>query len=242
MVSIGICDDETYMLDMLTEEVSQFFNQENMEITVFPFQNGKALLDCDKELDIVFLDIQMDGPDGLETAKELRSRGYGGFLIFITVLQEYVFNAFEVQAFDYLVKPLQRDNFFRTMHRLLLSVRNHREKQLLIQKGTEWSIVPFEDIVYCEVINRKVYLHLRDESVLDYYDKIGNLERKLDERFFKCHRSYLLNLQYLKGYKAGQASLANGDTVPVSRLRGDEFAAVILQYMKEWKTRNGRIV
>lgn len=105
-----------------------------MEIAVFPFQSGKALLDCDKKLDIVFLDIKMGEPDGLETAKELRGRGYGGFLIFITVLQEYVFNAFEVQAFDYLVKPLQEDNFSRTMSRLLLSIRSHKGKQLLIQK------------------------------------------------------------------------------------------------------------
>ena len=70
-----------------------------------------------------------------------------------------------------------------------LSIRSHKGKQLLIQKGTEWSIVPFDDIVYCEIINRKVYLHLKDELVLDYYDKIETLERKLDERFFKCHRS-----------------------------------------------------
>ena len=62
---------------------------------------------------------------------------------------------FEVQAFDYLVKPLQEDNFSRTMSRLLLSIRSHKGKQLLIQKGTEWSIVPFDDIVYCEIINRK---------------------------------------------------------------------------------------
>ena len=137
MINIAICDDEVYMLNLLTEKVLGFFKQENMEIAVFPFQSGKALLDCDKKLDIVFLDIKMGEPDGLETAKELRGRGYGGFLIFITVLQEYVFNAFEVQAFDYLVKPLQEDNFSRTMSRLLLSIRSHKGKQLLIQKGTE---------------------------------------------------------------------------------------------------------
>ena len=81
MINIAICDDEVYMLNLLTEKVLGFFKQENMEIAVFPFQSGKALLDCDKKLDIVFLDIKMGEPDGLETAKELRGRGYGGFLI-----------------------------------------------------------------------------------------------------------------------------------------------------------------
>lgn len=239
MISICICDDEIYMLDILKKKVSAFFNNESMEVTIFSFQSGKSLLESDKKFDIVFLDIQMGEPNGLETAKKLRSQGYNGFLIFITVLQEYVFNAFEVQAFDYLVKPLKEDNFSRTMSRLLLSIRNHKEKQLLIQKGTEWSIVPFDDIVYCEIINRKVYLHLKNESVLDYYDKIENLEKKLDERFFKCHRSYLINLQHLKSYKFGQVCLANGETIPVSRLRSDEFTSVILQYMKERRDRNG---
>ena len=145
----------------------------------------------------------------------------------------YVFNAFEVQAFDYLIKPLQEENFNRTMNRLLLSIRNHSDKQLLIQKGTEWHIVPFDDILYCEIINRIIYLHLKDTTTLDYYDKIENLERKLDNRFFKCHRSYLINLQYLKSYKTGQAYLVNGETIPVSRLRGEEFSQIVLQYMKE---------
>ena len=58
MINIAICDDEVYMLNLLTEKVLGFFKQENMEIAVFPFQSGKALLDCDKKLDIVFLDIK----------------------------------------------------------------------------------------------------------------------------------------------------------------------------------------
>lgn len=233
MISICICDDETYMLEILTEKVTAFFKKENIEVTVFPFQNGKALLDSNKKIDIAFLDIQMSGPDGFSTAKKLRNRGFNGILIFVTVLQDYVFHAFEVQAFDYLLKPLQEENFNHTMNRLLLSIRSNKNEQLLIQKGTEWNIIPFDDILYCEIINRKVYLHLKDTATLDYYDKIENLERKLDKRFFKCHRSYLINLQYLKSYKAGQAYLINGETIPVSRLRGDEFSQVILQYMKE---------
>ncbi len=74
MINIALCDDEPYMLNLLTEKVSAFFKQENMEIAVYPFQSGKALLDYNKKFDIAFLDIQMGEPDGLETAKELRNR------------------------------------------------------------------------------------------------------------------------------------------------------------------------
>ena len=69
--------------------------------------------------------------------------------------------------------------------------------------------------------------------VIDYYDKIENLETKLDGRFFKCHSSYLINLSYLKSYKNGMAYMINDQTIPVSRLRSKEFSSVVLKYMKE---------
>ena len=119
------------------------------------------------------------------------------------------------------------------MNRALKAIQNKNDEHLLIQKNKDINIIPFENIVYCEIINRKVYLHLKDSLVIDYYDKIENLEKKLDNRFYKCHRSYLINLQYLKSYKSGLAYMTNGDLVPVSRLRKDKFSAFIIKYMKQ---------
>lgn len=206
-----------------------------MKTVITQFSSGEELLKYDKIIDILFLDIQMKNIDGMETAKKLRRREFKGFLIFITVLKEMVFQAFEVQAYDYLVKPLEEQHFNRTMERLLASMKNPREANLLVQKGSESRIVPFEDIVFCEVIDRKVYLHLLTSEVIDFYDRIENLEAKLDSRFFRCHRSFLINLMYLKSYKNGIAYIDSGKEIPVSRLRSKEFSSVVLQYMKEWR-------
>lgn len=154
-------------------------------------------------------------------------------MIFITAFAEYVFDSFEVQAFDYLLKPLEPEVFLRTMNRLLDVLCCRQEKHLLIQRGNEIDVVLFEEIMYCEVIDWKVYLHLEDSRVLDYYDRLENLEKSLDRRFFRCHRSYLVNLQHLRNYKKGVAYLRDGESVPVSRLRENEFPGVVLQYMKE---------
>ena len=81
-------------------------------------------------------------------------------------------------------------------------------------------------------MDRKVYLHLTSAEVVDFYDRIENLEKKLDSSFYRCHRSFLINLKYLKGYKNGTAAMEGGKEIPVSRLRGKEFSNVILQYMK----------
>lgn len=126
-------------------------------------------------------------------------------------------------------------NFTKMMERLFLSLQDAGEANLLVQKGYESRIVSFDDIVFCEVIDRKVYLHLASSEVVDFYDRIENLETKLDGRFFRCHRSFLINMKYLRSYKNGRAYMEGGKEIPVSRLRSKEFSSVILQYMKEWR-------
>ncbi len=232
MIHIAICDDEPCMSDALRQMVSAFFRGKNIDTMITQYTSGEQLLRSQKKIDILFLDIQMGGVSGMETAKKLRRRKFKGFLIFITVLREMVFDAFEVQAFDYLVKPIDETRFEHMMGRLLSSLQDAGGAGLLIQKGYESSIIPFEDIVFCEIIDRKVYVHLVSSEIIDFYDRIDHLETKLDDSFFRCHRSFLIHLKYLKSYKNGTAYMENGKEIPVSRLRSKEFSSVILRYMK----------
>lgn len=232
MVHIAVCDDEAYMSDQIQKMASDFFRSKNVETAILQFSSGTELLKYKKPIDILFLDIQMEDLDGMETARKLRKRKFQGFLIFITVLKELVFQSFEVQAFDYLVKPVEEGQFQKTMERLFSSMKQAGEANLLIQKGYESHIISLEEIVFCEIIDRKIYLHLASSGVIDYYDRIEHLEARLGSSFFRCHRSYLINLKYLKSYKNGIAYMEGGKEIPVSRLRSREFSSVILQYMK----------
>ncbi|MDE5823510.1 MAG: LytTR family DNA-binding domain-containing protein [Lachnospiraceae bacterium] len=253
MIRIAVCDDEQYMSDQISVMVSDFFCRKNtgkniknhpkhlqrcysecnhLSIEVTQFSNGEALLESDQAFDVLFLDIQMIDMDGLETARQLRRRGFNGYLIFTTILKEMVFQSFEVQAYDYLVKPIEKKHFDKTMERLLISMQKDAEKKLLVQKGYDSSIISFDEIVYCEIIGRKIYLHLTSSEVIDFYDRIENLETRLDSRFYRCHRSYLINMKYLRGYKNGVAKMMGDIEIPVSRLRSKEFSGIILQYMK----------
>lgn len=237
MVCVAVCDDEKYMADTIRQMAEDFFHGKNMEISVCQFSCGEELLACRQRIDILFLDIRMGTMDGLETAGELRRRGFDGYLIFTTVLQEMVFQSFAVQPFDYLVKPIERDCFARTMERLLASMKDGKGANLLVQRGMESRIVAVDEIVYCEVIDRKIYLHLCSAEVVDYYDRIDRLETELGKRFYRCHRSYLINLRYLRSYRKGIACMESGVgenfEIPVSRLKNREFAQVVLQYMKK---------
>ena len=222
------------MSDHIRSFVSDFFRKKNREISLRMFSSGEELLSYNGQIDILFLDIQMKEMDGMETARKLRADQFRGFLVFITVLKEMVFQSFEVQAYDYLVKPVDKKQFEKTMERLYASMqhKNASEDSLLVQRGYEGRIIREDEIVFCEIIDRKIYLNLASGEVVDYYERIEKLETKLDNRFYRCHRSYLINLKHLKGYKNGTAYMDNGKEIPVSRLRSKEFSGVVLQYMK----------
>ncbi len=132
MIHIAICDDEKYMLDNMKKIISQFFKRKNIKIIILQFLNGEELLKYKEKIDIFFLDIQMKNKDmnGMEIARKLRNHKFQGFLIFITVLKEMVFESFEVQAYDYLVKPIEEKRFEKTMERLLLSIQDNKEAKI----------------------------------------------------------------------------------------------------------------
>ena len=234
MIKFAICDDEPLMAQELAGHLADYM-KENLitAYSVSSFSDGRALLDAVDRFDVIFLDIQMEQPDGMETAKLLRRRGDHSLLVFVTVLKELVFDAFQVEAYDYLLKPLDRARFKQTMERVLRSLDRKTAEDIVIQRGTGCEVVLLSDIVYCEVLGRKIYLHKSDGTVSDYYDKLEDLERRVDGRFFKCHRSFLVNLDYVRGCQDGQVLLAQGERIPASRLRERELTQALLRHMKE---------
>lgn len=234
MIKFAICDDEPVMVQEISNQLSQYMDRQTItSYSVASFSNGRALLESGCNFDIIFLDIQMDDLDGIETARMLRQQKEHSLLIFVTVLKEYVFHAFEVEAYDYLLKPLDSNHFKRTMDRAVSTLAQRTDKSIVIQRGNSCDVVPLAQIVYCEVQGRKVYVHQSDGKIIDYYDNLENFERQMDRRFFRCHRSYLVNLDYVRGCDTGLVTLSQGAQIPVSRLRERDLTQALLRYMKE---------
>lgn len=229
MINIAICDDERGTVRELESRAKNFFDGVGTETSVAGFCDGKSLLEGmdAADYDVIFLDIKMPAPDGMETARELRKRRFGGVIVFVTALEDYVFDAFEVSAYDYLVKPVEEEKFLRTMTRL----KNRLESGVIaIQKDGESRLFDLDEVLYFEVLNRKIYIHTADGGTFDYYGKIEELEKRLgnsSRKFFRCHRSFLVNLAHLKGYGNGTAYLSGGGKIPVSRLRKEAFEAAV---------------
>lgn len=231
MIKIAICDDDCIILQALKEKISALMEQWHYPYEISCYIDACELPQAVPDLDILFLDIQMPQINGMAYAKALRKRGIDCSIIFITALNEYVFEAFEVEATDFLCKPLDFEKLTHALQRAISRTNKQREKCLLIQTMNWCKSIKFNTILYCEVMNRKVYLHTQNE-VIDYYCKIEEMEKKLDSRFIRCHRSFLVNLDYVYEYANGQIKLENGALLPVSRLRHQSFMQAMLQYMK----------
>lgn len=168
---IAICDDETSMGQILEEKVKKLLP----DAVVEKYLSGDDLISSGFKPDILFLDIQMPGKDGMETARIVRQNNKDMILIFVTAVEEYVFQAFDVGAFHYLVKPFSDDKFEEVVKRAIKTIEDNStkddEKYIMIQSAGSHIKVFLRDIVYAEVFNRKVMVHTRNADI-EYYGKL----------------------------------------------------------------------
>ncbi|WP_010501777.1 LytR/AlgR family response regulator transcription factor [Paenibacillus elgii] len=231
MIKIAICDDEKDACEVLRDKILNYMQEKKEHCKIECFFSAAALLQTSCAYDMFLLDIQMPEQDGLTLARKIRANESHSIIIFITALAEYVYEAFEVEAFDYICKPIEDMRLHKVFNRALNKLRTNENKSLFIQTMNWCKSVKLDDVYFCEVINRKIYLHTKN-GVIEYYSKLRDIEKELDFRFVRCHRSYLVNLDYLLEYTNGQIILENGEKVPTSRLRHRDFMDAMMLYMK----------
>ena len=213
-MQIAICDDEVSMVQILEEKIKKLLP----DAVIDKYLSGDELIASGSKPDILFLDIQMPGMDGMETAKVLRQDNENMILIFVTAAEEYVFQAFDVGAFHYLVKPFSDEKLkevvTKAVHNIKRSSRLEKdEKYIMVQTAGSHIKIFLRDIVYAEVYNRKVIIHTRSTDI-EYYGKLQELSDMAGTDFFRTHRAYLVHFKYVEKYDAtnaiAQMLVANG--------------------------------
>ncbi len=225
---IGICDDQQAARELAKYRIKKMYPNE----TITCYKSGEELL-FEKDLpDILFLDICMPGINGMETAKRLRARDKNIIIIFITAVEDYVFQAFDVGAFHYLVKPFTEEKFIEILHNSAEQFiyqkklnRAYIKKEvpdiIITSKGKHITVKP-GDIVYADVI-----IHTLDSDI-EYYGKMKELEAKAGEGFYRPHRSYLVNFKYIKKYNAQVIYLEKGQALMAKQ----NYHGFVKQYLR----------
>ena len=249
-MNIVVCDDE----ENIRIYIKKLIEMQDADCKVMEFTSGRELLQFwqqnDREqIDILFLDISMDGTDGMEAAEQIRKwkeeRGeavWGSLplLIFVTGYPEYMPKAFSVNAFQYLVKPIDEKEFEDVFaqavreYRCLEVKRNMEPKEILVRNGNVTRKVLADDIYYIESSNRKIILFMQGGEI-ECYGKIGELENELKEGFFRIHKGYLVNMKYVERYSRTEVLLKNGRSLMISKYKYQDFIKAYLGYISEDK-------
>lgn len=229
---IAICDDEARG----RERIQTLLEREFQQVQTRQFDSGMKLLTAVREgyqPDILLLDIAMEGMNGMETARQIKALS-DVILIFVTGVKEQVFQAFDVGAFHYLVKPVEEERLKEVLRRAMQEANKHQgvPKHLLIKAGGAHRRVPVEDILYVENNGRKVVVHTRTEK-LEYYERMNHLEEVLGEGFYRCHRGYLVALGAISGYDNTSITVSTGDKIYLAKQKYSEFVKLYCQFLKE---------
>lgn len=239
IIKIAVCDDEVIFAKKLKMLIEFYCNEKQIPYAVDIYRSGKDFVADNIKMmkyQILFLDINMEELDGLQTAKELRKLCRETFLIFVTAFINYTIEGYKVDAVRYLLKT--DTNFEQCVYESLDAVfeRMNYEpiiKKFYFQEGEK--NIALEKIIYVESDLHKLVFHVWDEDVLLYtmYETLNNISKMFTEIFIRSHQSYLINLKYVKKITGSSLVLFNGETLPIARSKVKEVKNRVAIYKGE---------
>lgn len=231
MYQICIVDDEDNSLNQLKEILLKFFKEKSLSIDIFCFDNPINFLDnfVSNKYDLIFLDISMPQINGIDVGKKIREKDISTTIVFTTSLIQYALSGYEVNAFDYLLKPINYSSLALTLQRWL-KLQNNNDNSITIKYKNSFIKLDIISILYIEVIDHKLIIHTKNE---DYAlrDSLDNYIEKLKNyNFSLCNRCYLVNLRYVTKIDDGIAYLGKIGLV-ISRAKKKAFIEQLNNYL-----------
>lgn len=229
---VAICDDDVFFRKKLQSMLFSYKANRRLHIDVYLYESGNALLSDCKKFDMVFLDYQMPGIDGLETARELRKANFTCNIVFVTSYPEFVFKSFEVQPYRFLCKPITEEHISSLMTGFI------REQKLLapitVLTDDGQVVIPSNDIIYVEGDGK--YCIIRTINKTYHCSKtLSQIHAMLPQHcFYRSHKSYVINLYSIYSFDKGIAVLTNGEIANIGRSKIPEFKRIFCQFIKDY--------
>ncbi|MGB4659786.1 MAG: LytTR family DNA-binding domain-containing protein [Mobilitalea sp.] len=230
-MKLAVVDDDSKATDLLDSYIKRFEKESNMTIKVSVFHNPNDFLtNYSKDYDLVLMDIEMPGLNGIETAKELRRMDPRVVLMFITNMAQYAINGYEVEAVDFVIKPVSYPDFVLKIQKAMRYIARNQDKKLTLntQEGVVNLLV--SDICYIEVMRHYLIYHTTNGNYT-----VRGVMKEIEENLVKYHfvrsnHCYLVNLKYVESIN-GSIVKVGGDDLQVSRNKKNEFLMEFARYV-----------
>ena len=226
---IAICDDERHFLDDFTVIMDRLYK--SLDIIIDKFTDGASLLKAYDNVpyDIVFLDIEMPGMDGIYLANILRGKSEDVFIVFLTSHIEYALKGYEVNALRYLTKPATELAVREAIDYVLKKQNNMKSLWLKTSDGDQKILI--NHIIFLEAQDQKVIINTINGKI-EIRSKLNDFESRLkNDGFFRIHRSYLVSLSKVMAFVGRDITMSDGTVLPVGRTKENEFKAALMSYV-----------
>lgn len=231
MLKFVICDDDFIFRDTLREYLEVILKGITNQFEIIMFNCGEDLIEnYHEDVDIFFLDIEMNKLTGMDVARKIRERNDKSEIIFTTGLIDYIHDGYEVRAYRYLIKPIQFEKLKEHVNLCIKDIIKKSERNIFIQNKGDTYKLKIDEITFVEVINKDVIIHTVNES---YSTKTNMriIETELVKyNFYRCHKSFLVNMKYVEHIKQNIILVKNIE-IPVSRYKIKEFKVKLLSVL-----------
>lgn len=220
-MKMAICEDDTTQQNILAAALDSYRTPAGEHVQYDIYRNGLDLLaSINTHLyDVLLLDILMPGFTGIETAREIRESNEKIPIIFLTTSQEFAIESYRVHAFDYLMKPVDKNTLFDTLDRAYAMMESTLDKSIMLQTTKAVYVLFLSQIEFVEINNRTLSFHLIDGTVKSISGRLSDYEDALlgHSEFLKVHRSYIINMDFMKALNQKSFFTLTGNEVPISR-------------------------
>lgn len=235
MFRIAVCDDTPEIRELLRGYFRDLSTETKLDLAVDAYADGAELLASDfLSYDLMILDVQMGEPDGIETARKIRAAGGDMAIIFFTNYVQYALDGYEVQAYRFLLKPLEYAQFATVVGGALRQIQAGRQSRLRVRGRNGETLLPAEDVLYAETERGHVVLHTDKEGRVPSLMSMKELEAMLTSAsFFRCHTAYLVNMREVRRVTQQDVVLRDGTVLPLSKHRRKEMKEALALYWGE---------
>lgn len=230
-IDVAIVEDNMPAAQELERCLTSFGQENGHVFSISHFgEAGSFLKDYQPRYDVIFMDIKMPGIDGMSAAEQLRQVDQATMLIFVTSMVQYAVQGYDVNAFDFIVKPVNPTAFEMKLKRAVRALSLKKGNDLTLNAGGVTRVLSSSSIWYIEVMDHDLTYHT-DQGIFSVRGKLSAVEQKLPPgSFFRCSVSYLINLRYVTQFTGEQVCVA-GDWLRVSRAKKKELASAVAAYL-----------